>query len=88
MPEGKGERADASSLRLGVVQPPPSASEPGAGFWDAECGTGAPFRGIPGLPGIELLVCCLSQKRAPVPRLVPLGLWLNFPVLASGYNFG
>lgn len=51
-------------------------------------GLGQPFAGSQDLLGPSSQSCRLSQKRAPAPTLVPLGLWLNFAVLASAYHSG
>ncbi|CAM9327286.1 unnamed protein product [Rangifer tarandus platyrhynchus] len=48
-----------------MVQPPPSAFEPGPAVRDAACRTGAPCRRLLLAPGIELLAS-LPQKLAPV----------------------
>lgn len=60
-----GDGGGRGALAARMVQPPPSAFEPGPAVRDAACRTGAPCRRLLLVPGIELLASLLPQKLAP-----------------------
>ena len=60
-----GDGGGRVALAAWMVQPPPSAFEPGPAVRDAACRTGAPCRRLLLVPGIELLASLLPQKLAP-----------------------
>lgn len=61
--DGDGGGRVAFAARM--VQPPPSAFEPGPAVRDAACGTRAPCRRLLLVPGIEFLASLLPQKLPP-----------------------